>query len=67
MPSEELDSLLLDDLRRALDEAEEQLNRGEFTDYDEQTIRDLVESVKARGQARLAPERDNGALRKGEV
>ena len=42
-----------------LDHADEQLARGEYTEYDENTIRDLSERVKVRGQARLAQERNS--------
>lgn len=54
---------LLDELkfRQELDEAEDQLARGEFTDYDETTIQGLADAVKARGRARLAEERSNPA------
>jgi putative addiction module CopG family antidote len=45
-------------VRRDLDEADEQLDRGEFTEYDEAGICDLAEQVKARGFARLAEERE---------
>ena len=45
-------------VRRDLDEADEQLDRGEFTEYDEAGIRDLAKQVKARGLARLAEERE---------
>jgi Arc/MetJ-type ribon-helix-helix transcriptional regulator len=43
-----------------LDEADEQLSRGEFTEYDENTIQDLTAEVKSRGRARLAEERNHG-------
>ena len=40
--------------------AGEQLDRGEYSEYDENTIQDLAERVKTRGQARLAEERNSG-------
>jgi hypothetical protein len=51
---------LLDELklRSEIDHADEQLARGEFTDYDETTISDLAEAVKTRGRLRLAEERN---------
>jgi hypothetical protein len=51
---------LLDELtlRSELDHADEQLARGEFSDYDETTILGLAEAVKARGRAHLAEERN---------
>jgi len=50
-----LDELML---RSELDHADEQLARGEFSEYDETTIQGLAEAVKARGRARLAEERN---------
>jgi hypothetical protein len=41
-------------LRSDLNHAEEQLARGEFNEYDQDTIRDLADAVKRRGQERLA-------------
>jgi hypothetical protein len=51
---------LLDELklRSEIDHADEQLARGEFTDYDETTISGLAEAVKTRGCLRLAEERN---------
>ena len=46
-------------IRAELDHADEQLERGEYTEYDENTIQDLAERVKTRGRARLAEERDS--------
>lgn len=40
-----------------LDHADKQLSSGEFTDYDEKTIQNLVGGVKNRGRARLAEAR----------
>ena len=48
-------------IRSEVDHADEQLRQGEFTEYDETTIRDLVEGIKARGLARLAAEHKPGA------
>ena len=45
-------------LRAAIDEADRQIENGEFTEYDENTIQDLVEAVKRRGKERLAAERN---------
>lgn len=47
-------------IRTELDHADEQLARGEYTEYDENTIRDLAERIKTRGRARLAQERKSG-------
>jgi hypothetical protein len=44
-------------LRAAIDEADRQIENGEFTEYDEDTLQDLVEDVKRRGAALLADER----------
>jgi antitoxin ParD1/3/4 len=40
------------DIRAGFDAVE----RGEFTDYDEGTVRELADGVKARGRKRLADE-----------
>ena len=44
-------------LRAAIDHADRQIENGEFTEYDENTIQDLAEAVKRRGKERLAAER----------
>jgi hypothetical protein len=44
-------------LRTKIDEADRQIENGEFTEYDEDTIHDLAEAVKRRGKERLAAER----------
>ena len=44
-------------LRAAIDEADREIENGEFTEYDEDTLQDLVEDVKRRGTALLAEER----------
>ncbi len=45
-------------LRKDLQHAAEQLESGEFTEYDEQSIQDLFDEVSAEGRQRLAAERD---------
>jgi antitoxin ParD1/3/4 len=47
-------------IRAELDHADEQLERGEYTEYDENTIRDLADQIKTRGQVRLVEERKSG-------
>ena len=42
------------ELREEILPALERLDRGEYMDYDEGSLRDLIEDVKARGRARLA-------------
>ena len=44
-------------VRAELDHADTQLERGEYTEYDENTIHDLADQIKARGQLRLVEER----------
>lgn len=44
-------------LRTELDHAVEQLERGDYTEYDENTLHELAEDIKTRGLARLAEER----------
>jgi putative addiction module CopG family antidote len=44
-------------VRAELDQADEQLARSEYTEYDENTIQDLAAKIKARGQMRLVEER----------
>lgn len=46
-------------LRKDLQHAAEQLESGEFTEYDEQSIQDLFDEVSAEGRQRLATERDD--------
>jgi putative addiction module CopG family antidote len=46
-------------LRKDLQHAAEQLESGEFTEYDEQSIQDLFDEVSAEGRQRLAAERDD--------
>jgi antitoxin ParD1/3/4 len=44
----------LEELRNEILPALEHLTRGEYTEYDEASLRDLIDEVKARGRARLA-------------
>ena len=46
----------LDALRRDVRAGFEAVDRGEYTDYDEGTVKKLAERVKARGRRRLAEE-----------
>ena len=47
----------LAELRKELRPALEALDRGEYTEYDEHSLRDMIEDVKARGRLRLAERR----------
>ena len=44
----------LEELRREIRIGFEEIERGEYTEYDETTIKDLQADIKARGMARLA-------------
>jgi putative addiction module CopG family antidote len=44
-------------VRAELDHADAQLERGEYTEYDQNTIRDMADQIKSRGQVRLVEER----------
>jgi antitoxin ParD1/3/4 len=44
-------------VRAELDRADAQIERGEYTEYDENTIRDMADQIKTRGQVRLVEER----------
>ena len=44
----------LEELRKEIQPALEALDRGEYTEYDETSLRDMLEDVKARGRIRLA-------------
>jgi hypothetical protein len=55
--NEAADLLKMLTLRAEIDEADRQLENGEFTDYNEDTIHELAEAVKRRGKERLAAER----------
>jgi antitoxin ParD1/3/4 len=46
-------------LRREVQEGFDQIKRGEYTEYDERTIKNLVADVRARGMKRLAMKRKN--------
>jgi len=47
-------------LRRKVQEGVAQIERGEYEEYDENTIKDLVADIEARGKKRLAAKRKNG-------
>jgi len=47
-------------VRAELDHADEQLERGVYTECDENSIRDLADQIKTRGQMRLVEERKSG-------
>jgi putative addiction module CopG family antidote len=44
-------------VRAQLDHADGQLERGEYTEYDENTIGDLADRIKTRGHEHLLEER----------
>ncbi len=50
-------------IRRRITAAEAQIDRGEFTEYDEKTLRDLPSQIRARGMKRLAARRAKPARR----
>ena len=43
-------------IREKIDRGLEQIERGEYIEYDERTVKDLAEEVKTRGRQRLAKE-----------
>jgi antitoxin ParD1/3/4 len=47
-------------LRREVQEGFAQIDRGEYEEYDEHTIKNLVSDIEARGKKRLAAKRKNG-------
>jgi antitoxin ParD1/3/4 len=47
----------LEDLRREILPALAQLDQGNYTAYDEQGLREMIDDVKARGRTRLAERR----------
>jgi antitoxin ParD1/3/4 len=47
-------------LRREVQEGFAQIDRGEYEEYDESTIKDLVADIQSRGKKRLAAKRKNG-------
>lgn len=49
----------LEELRKELQPAVEALDRGEYTEYDETSLRHMIEDVKARGRMRLAGRRSS--------
>jgi Arc/MetJ-type ribon-helix-helix transcriptional regulator len=50
----------LQELREKIQHAEDQIARGEYTDYNELTIKQLADRVKAVGRSRLASEKQTG-------
>ena len=57
---EELRTLKLEALRRDIAVGIEQLENGQYTEYDEETLSALFEEIKAKGRKRLA--QNNNAL-----
>jgi hypothetical protein len=53
----EEDARKLATLRAELEQAEQQIERGECSEYDEHTLKDLFAEVKAEGLRMLAHER----------
>jgi antitoxin ParD1/3/4 len=51
-------------LRREVRLGGEAIERGEYDDYDETTIKDLAADIKARGMARLAAQKKRRTLPK---
>ena len=47
-------------IRAELNHADEQLARGEYTEYDEETLPKLAKRIKTKGRARLAKEQKSG-------
>ena len=47
-------------LRREVQEGFAQIDRGEYEEYDENTIKDLVSDIESRGRKRLAAKRKSG-------
>ncbi|WP_414545425.1 type II toxin-antitoxin system Phd/YefM family antitoxin [Nostoc sp. CCY0012] len=50
---EELRQLKLEALQRDIAIAAEQLKHGEYTEYDDESLSNLLENIKARGQSKL--------------
>ena len=44
-------------LQAAIDHADEQLARGEYSEFDAETVHELAARIEARGRARLQEER----------
>ena len=51
---EETERRKLEELRRSLQDASEQIDRGEYSQYDERTVKNLAEDVKATGARSLS-------------
>jgi antitoxin ParD1/3/4 len=47
-------------LRREVQEGFAQIDRGEYEEFDENTIKDLVADIASRGKKRLAAKHKNG-------
>jgi antitoxin ParD1/3/4 len=56
----ERDERKREELRRMIQVGIDQLERGEYTDYDEHTLKNLAKAIKARGRRRLAQMRKTG-------
>lgn len=52
----------LEALRREVRSGFEEIDRGEFTEYDESDIKQLAEDVNARGRKRLEEELNTGSV-----
>ncbi|MBD2364183.1 type II toxin-antitoxin system Phd/YefM family antitoxin [Anabaena minutissima FACHB-250] len=50
---EELRQMKLEALQRDIAIAAEQLKHGEYTEYDDESLSNLLENIKARGQSKL--------------
>ncbi|MBF1990107.1 type II toxin-antitoxin system Phd/YefM family antitoxin [Fischerella thermalis] len=50
---EELRQMKLEALHRDIAIAAEQLKHGEYTEYDDESLSNLLENIKARGQSKL--------------
>jgi antitoxin ParD1/3/4 len=51
---DELDRIRLEALRKEIAIGIEQIERGEYTEYDEVSLKEMFEQIKARGRQRLA-------------
>ena len=54
------DEEVLEEVRRRLQASDEEIDRGEFLEYDEHTIKNLAKDVHERGVKRLAQLRTSG-------
>ena len=52
----------LEELRKEIAIGIEQLDRGEYTEYDENTLGDHFEEIKAEGRRRLAAQQGGQAV-----